>query len=122
MTDTQPHPTTDPVHVHVREHLISEGLHEIDSCFPNAETLLVAIQRPGDGPPEVECLGVVNHDKAYVNFGPTTGEEDGLAKAGELIARALSISLPPYLRQTDDDPEMYEIAIADTAYGKTRHR
>jgi hypothetical protein len=107
-----------------RERLLGEGLGELERCCPDAETLLVGITGPDGGPHEVECLGVVNHDETYVNFGAVNaGEEDPLAKAGELIIRALTISLPPYLRQVgDDDPEMYEITIADTLHGQTRQR
>jgi hypothetical protein len=107
-----------------RERLLGEGLRELESCCPDAETLLLAITGPDDGPHEVECLAVVNPDKTYVNFGPiVAGEKDALARAGELIVRALSISLPPYLRQVDDDdPETHEFSIADTLHGQIRQR
>lgn len=123
MTDTRPTSSADTVHDHVREHLISEALHELRTCCPNAETVLLAIAGPTDNQ-RVEFLGPKDPDDTHITFGwINADDEQAYNRATELIVGALSISLPPYLRPVDDPSgATHEIAIADTAYGKNHHR
>jgi hypothetical protein len=112
-----------PVEAVHRERLIGDALRELDRCCPGAEILLVAVNGPEAGPQEVEFLGTKNPDELYVSFGwIDTADEDAFNKAGELIVRALSISMPPYLRPSDDGNATHELAIEDTTYGKTLRR
>jgi hypothetical protein len=106
-----------------RERLLGEGLRELERCCPGDETVLVGITGSLDDPQEIEFLGTSTPSELYVEFGwINEADEVAFTKAGELIVRALTISLPPYLRACDDGSATYAIDIADTTYGQTLRR
>ena len=105
------------------ERLLGEALRELESRVPHLENLVVHLGGPEGGPREVEFLGSVETDPLYDDCGwIDTADEDAFNRAGDLIVRALTTCLPPYLRATGDGNPTHRFAIADTTYGRTLRR
>ncbi|XVU24183.1 hypothetical protein ACQPZJ_44295 [Actinoplanes sp. CA-054009] len=111
-----------PIEEVTRERWIGEGLRELEKCCPDAQTLLITITGPAEDAYEVEFLGTEDPGELYLEHGwVTTEDENAFNRAGELVVRAITLSLPPYLHPADDDA-IQSFAIADTTYGKILHQ